>query len=288
MAHTFIANLNSDKIYAERINLADPVIYYCPISISNQSATQTIYFQATTTLANWTITSPTLGKLGAIGAGSSSIPVITLSRARPGSDTIDTGNIRIEGFSDSGYTVSLGYDDLACSGNFEDTEAWSTKTVYNFDDGTLMGWTGSGCGLTAANDKSIEVSGYSAKMAVSAQGSNGTATMSRSIDIPDKTKVRVTLYFCYYCVSGTGSGASCWFGYPRMLIDSTTVVNTLITESIARYGSVLKGWFKVTADLSAYKNTTKTLKFQWDWQVWSQYTSYFYVWADHIVIAGTD
>lgn len=297
MGHTFIANLNADKIYIERGYLADPIIYVFQVSLQNQSSTQAIYFQATTTLSGWTITAPALGKLGAVGAGGTANVVITVSRARPGSDTTDTGNIRIEGFSDSGYTISLGYDDLPCSVYFEDTEAWATKTIYTFAGGTLEGWAGS---LFAVNnDKSIEVGGYSAKWYFASAGGpgrnwNASRELSKSIDIPNKTKVRVTFYFCYYGV--TGHEMSLYYGYPKIYVDATLVnaMNMILDGVGTEYSSFLKGWYKMTADISAYKNLTKTIKWQCYCQaIWLggngiQNTSNFSVWLDRIVIAGTD
>lgn len=292
MGHTFVANLNADKMYIERGNLADPVAYVFQVLLQNQSSTQAIYFQATTTLSGWTITAPALGKLGAIGAGGAANVSITMSRARPGSDTTDTGNIRIEGFSDSDYTISLGYDDLACTVYFEETEVWLDKTIYDFAIGDFQGWGTTGwAALEVVNDKAIDVGGYSLR------GSNiytyGTWSISpiisRSIVLPNKTKVRITFYFCYRLYTA-GGAHTCWWSNPRILADSTTVttMSSLTIDSIGSYQTLEKGWFKMTADLSAYKGLTKTIKFQIDCGGSGAGYGIFNLWLDRIVIAGTD
>jgi len=282
----FNANLNADKIFIDYSNLPDTIQHTFFITIRNQSVSN-LYFKITSFISNWTVTSPTDGKLGEVGSGATSAFVVTISRSKPATETIDTGYLRIEAFTDSGYTNLVGYVDLNVTIYIEDLENWTDVIINSFDDGTQQGWSLSG-GLSIANDRSIEVGGYSIKTSAVAGGIT-TFYIYKTITLPNRNKVRTNFYKSLYLYSGATGGFLALKNVSVKVNDVKVfdIPFDVIGYNVSSYASVSLGWYKFCADLSAYKGQTVTLRIEWTLS--SSYALAGIIsWLDRIVIAGKD
>ena len=130
-------------IYFAVTNLPDPFTIDIPIGITNNE-TITLYFQAT-------LVNPPTGwgnypqNLGGVGAGASGYFTFSPTRSQP---TLTNGEfteqitIRINAYTDSGYTNLYGYQDLLSNITFIDylDPTWTLLYNDNFDDGTNQNW----------------------------------------------------------------------------------------------------------------------------------------------------
>ena len=282
----FNANLNADKIFIDYSNLPDTIQHTFFITIRNQSVSN-LYFKITSFISNWTVTSPTDGKLGEVGSGATSAFVVTISRSKPATETIDTGYLRIEAFTDSGYTNLVGYVDLNVTIYIEDLENWTDVIINSFDDGTQQEWSLSG-GLSISNDRSIETGGYSIKTSTVAGGAT-TFYIYKTITLPNRNKVRINFYKSLYSYAGADSGS------PTLKNVSVKVNDVKVFDIpfdaivcyAPRYSSASVGWYKFCADLSAYRGQTVTLRIEW--ALFSPISTIGIIsWLDRIVIAGKD
>jgi hypothetical protein len=269
----FIANLNADKIYIDLTYLSDPITHKFWLTIQNQSLS-TLYFKIISNITNWSLDTPADGKLGATGSGATSTETITITRANPGSETTDSGSLKIEAYTDSGYTNKIGEATLSVTVYIEDLENWTDVTKSDFDDGTAQGWTLSN--LTINNAYSVEAGGYSA-VRISATGGTATTYLSKSVSLPNRNKVRIAFF-----LAGKGT-----YSYAihdiAVYVDGTKVFD--IPFSISAAG-VQIGWIKFIADLSAYKGETKTLKVEA--KIYTQAGVVSFIAFDRIVVAGKD
>jgi len=282
----FNANLNADKIFIDYSNLPDTIQHTFFITIQNQSVSN-LYFKITSFVSNWIVTSPTDGKLGVVNTNTTSAFAVTISRSKPTTETIDTGYLRVEAFIDSGYTNSIGYVDFNVTIYIEDLENWTDVIINSFDDGTQQEWSLSS-GLSIANDRSIEVGGYSIKTST-VRSATVTFYIYKTITLPNRNKVRINFYKSLYSYAGSASGYTALknvsvkvndvkvFDIPFDVIGYVTLANT----------SVSRGWYKFCADLSAYKGQTVTLMIEWTLST-DNYYALINSWLDRIVIAGKD
>ena len=282
----FNANLNADKIFIDYSNLPDTIQHTFFITIQNQSVSD-LYFKITLFISNWTVTSPTDGKLGVVKTSTTSAFAVTISRSKPTTETIDTGYLRVEAFIDSGYTNSIGYVDFNVTIYIEDLENWTDVIINSFDDGTQQEWSLSS-GLSIANDRSIEVGGYSIKTSTV---TNATVTfyIYKTITLPNRNKVRINFYKSLYLSTGQYSGTLTLKNVSVKVNDVKVfdIPFDVISYSIPNYTSVSLGWYKFCADLSAYKGQTVTLRIEWTLS--SSYAlAGITSWLDRIVIAGKD
>jgi len=284
----FNANLNANNIFIDYSNLPDTIQHTFFITIQNQSISA-LYFKITSFISNWTVTSPTDGKLGSVGSGSTSTFTITISRSKPTTETIDTGYLRVEAYTDSNYTNLAGYVDLNVTIYIEDLENWTDVIINSFDDGTQQGWTLSG-GLSIANDRSVEVGGYSIKSPTVSRGTT-TCTIYKTITLPNRNKVRICFYKSFSSWNtSTSTGIYTKFSNLSIQINDIKVFDIpldIITFIHGVYTTINLGWYKFGADLSAYRGQNVTLKIQWNlssgWDVLNIVS-----WLDRIVIAGKD
>jgi hypothetical protein len=283
----FVANLNADKIYIDYSNLPDPVLHKFLLTIRNQSLS-TLYFKILSYVSNWSISDPSNGQLGAVGSGSTGTYTITMSRSKPTGEVTDTGYLRIQAFTDSAYSNKVGEVDLNVTVYIEDLENWTNVTINSFDDGTAQGWT-LASGMTVANDRSIEVGGYSLKTPA-VINSTGSFYIYKDITLPNNNKVRISFYKSLmfqsqsaYTITGILSNLSV-----KASGDKTfDIPLSVITDSVPSGATHNLGWYKFTADLSAYKGQTVTIRIEWQLTA-SGASAVGYSWIDRIVIAGKD
>jgi hypothetical protein len=281
----FQANLNANNIYIDYSNLPDPITHKFWLLVKNQY-TSTLYFKISSYIDNWTMTSPSDGKLGGISPASQSVFIIIMTRPKPSGETTDTGYFKIEVFSDSNYTVKVGEAILNVTVYIEDLENWTDVIIYDFNDGTSQGWTLSS-GVSVSNDKSLEPTGYSIKGSVS--NADVTQYIEKTITLPNRNKVKMNFYKSCQVRSLT---AGTEYGNYRGL--SIKVNNILVFEipfkivdvSVPPYGIYSAGWWKFCLDLSAYKGQTVTIRIEW--KLWASTQGATNVYLDRIVIAGKD
>jgi hypothetical protein len=281
----FNANLNADKIFIDYSNLPDTINHAFFITIQNQSVSS-LYFKITSFISNWTVTSPSNGQLGGIGGGGSSTFTITISRNKPSGETIDTGYLRVEAYTDSNYTNQVGYADLNVTIYIEDLENWTDVTINSFDDGTQQGWSLSS-GISVTNERSIETGGYSLKSSVS--NASVTFAIEKTITLPNRNKVRINFYKSCYMLGNypTVQGAS--FGNISVKVNNNPVFQipfNVVGVSLAGGGTYSGGWWKFCADLSAYKGQTVTIRIEW--VAYAGTSTYTNTYIDRIIIAGKD
>jgi hypothetical protein len=281
----FQANLNANNIYIDYSNLPDPITHKFWLLVKNQY-TSTLYFKISSYIDNWTMTSPSDGKLGGISPASQSVFTIIMTREKPSEETTDTGYFKIEVFSDSNYTVKVGEATLNVTVYIEDLENWTDVTIYDFNDGTSQGWTLSS-GLSISNERSIEPTGYSIKGSIT----NGDTTqyIEKTITLPNRNKVRINFYKSFRFFSTSSTTRSCNYRELSVKVNDVKVLDfpfVMIYLSIPGYASYSYGWWKFCLDLSEYKGRSVTLRIEW--KMYSEAYIYSEAYLDRIVIAGKD
>ena len=281
----FQANLNADKIYIDLTYLPDPIKHKFWLTIKNQSVTA-LYFKVISNIANWTVTDPTDGKLGSVAGGSETTFAVTMTRANPGVETVDSGTLVIEAYTDSGYTNKVAEDSLSVTVYIEDLEAWPDVQKFDFEDGSDQGWSGG----TVTNEVSVEVGGYSYRSAEN-PGSAAEKTISRSITLPNRNNVRLSFFLALKNRSTGAPTLTAYLEGLRITIDDIEVFNIpirMITASAPAYSTGYSSlWIKVALDLSSYKGQTKTVNIipKLAGETAAAYASAIF---DRIVVAGKD
>jgi len=284
----FQANLNADKIYVDLSYLPDTIRHTFWLSIRNQSTT-TFWFRLVCLLPNWSIESPTDGKLGSVTGASTGVFTATIIRSKPSSETVDSGQLKIEAYRDSTYIDKVGEATLNVTAYIEDTENWTDKILYDFNDGTSQGWT-LASNMSIANDMSVEPGGYSVR-ADEFSDTTRSYYISRTIAIPNRDKVRLTFYLLFRARSTGPTTATALLRNLYVKVDTTDVFaipfSPILGGLIPGNATIWYGWYKFTLDLSAFKGQAKTVRISWE-----ERTDYAYLfataWLDRIVIAGKD
>lgn len=281
----FTAHLNADKIYIDMTYLPDPITHKFWLTIQNQSLSA-LYFKIISNIPNWTVTTPSDGKLGSVAAGAAATFTPILSRAKPSSETTDTGSLTIEAYTDSGYTIKIGEASLSITVYIEDLESWTNVQKYDFNDGTPQGWSGG----TVTSEVSVEVGGYSY---ITPEVVYGLAdkSISRGITLPNNTKVRLALFLTHKHRSLTGYSRTSAIRKLVVKVGDTEVFNipsTIFTRTTAAAGTWYRSpWGKISLDLSAYKNQTVTITITFT-QYSNESDCYCSAIVDRIVVAGKD
>ena len=284
----FTANLNADKIYIDLTYLPDPVKNKFWMSIKNQSLVG-LYFKIICNIPNWSMDTPADGKLGSVAGGVTTVFTPIITRAKPGAEATDSGNLTIEAYTDSGYTNKIGEDSLDVTTYIEDLENWTDVAKSDFDDGTAQGWTLNPAFWSEdiSDEYSVEVGGYSARLRQRSTSTwNLPAWIEKSVALPDRNKVRVSWFWAYKGVTGLNGNIGAHSA--QVLVDETIVFDTHTTPYIWS-GMVTRGWLKFTADLSAYKGQTVALKvLVYNRKYGDGNTSELRFYHDRVVIAGKD
>lgn len=285
---TFTAHLNSDHIYIDLANLPSTIKQSFHISCQNQSL-YILYFKITNGISDWALDTPSDGKLGFSYSGNSSEFNIILTRTNPLAETTDSGNLTLEVYSDSGYTVLVDSMDLACTVEIEDLETWTNVTIYDFAGGSNDGFTGG----TVTNEVAIETGGYSYR----SPEEDGDKILSRaSTSFPNNAKVRVCVYFIlrgsFYNVEGWSASLTNFKiqinSINQCFLAENLNIATLTTTSGILYSSP---WLKLVIDASSFKNTSQLLSFigsLYGFQSWNQYYCHPSFIIGRVVIAGKD
>lgn len=279
----FIANLNADKIYIDLTYLADPIKNKFWLTIQNQSLS-TLYFKIICNIPNWSMDTPADGKLGSVASSVTTTfePIVT--RSNPGSETTDSGSLKIEAYTDSGYTNKIGEATLNVTVYIEDLENWTDVTKNSFDDGTAQGWTlAPAANMSISTEQSVEVGGYSARFLKGGIYEVETS-ISKSISLPNRNKVRVS-FFLGYEIKGAGTYYYL-VKYPYISADAVKVFEMPMVDTSLPLKTV--GWLKLTADLSDYKGQTKTIKLSLMARTRGVSGGYVKIWYDRVVVAGKD
>jgi hypothetical protein len=282
----FTANLNANKIFIDMTYLPDPITHKFWLTIQNQSLSA-LYFKIVNNIANWTLTTPADGKLGSVGAGATGTFTPILSRAKPASETTDTGSLKIEAYTDSGYTNKIGEASLDVTVYIEDLETWTDVTKYDFNDGTAQGWSGG----SVTGEVSVEAGGYS-YITPEVGGATADKSISCSITLPNRAKVRLALYLT---LKNRNSHASSGFTVSitalTVKVNGTEVfkIPSTFLSVYAAAGTTVYGspWSKIALDLSAYKNQTVTITITYTLSSPNSSACASAI-TDRIVVAGKD
>ncbi len=278
----FTANLNADKIYMDLTYLDDPITKKFWLTIQNQSLS-TLYFKIICNIPNWSISTPTDGKLGGITSGTTATKTSIITRTNPATETTDSGNLTIEAYTDSDYTNKIGEAALSATVYIEDLENWTDVDKSDFNDGTAQGWTIEPSAYTSiTSNYSVEVGGYCVQF-LRNWIFDVEVYVSKSVVLPNKNKVRVAFFIGAYAVVEGG------IYNLAVLVDGDKVFDIPFTwHPATSYPGVKEGWLKVVADLSAYKGQTITLKIRSYAKITGGGYQIAAVWFDRIVIAGKD
>lgn len=279
----FEANLNADKIFIDMTYLADPIKNKFWLKIQNQSLAA-LYFKILCDVENWSLNIPADGKLGGVGAGLNTFFIAVIQRSKPAVETTDTGSLKIEAYTDSGYTNKIGEDSLTVTIYIEDLENWTDVTKNDFDDGTAQGWTGNA--LSIENDESVEVGGYSARQRMIDMGSpGGDLYIEKPFALPDRNKVRVSFFLSY--IFKSGSLFDSYLNKPYIKANGTKIYYVATSFVVVPMNETYTaGWIKFCADLSAYKGQTVTVRIGFEEYYASRWGGDLKLWRDRIVVAG--
>ena len=287
----FQANLNADKIYIDMTYLPDPIMYRVFITIKNQSLS-TLYFKIIVNIPNWSLDTPSDGKLGSVGAGGTGTPTIVIARAKPEAETVDDGNITIEAYTDSNYTSKISEDTLNVTIYIEDLENWTYVQKFDFDDGTDQGWSGG----EVRDEISVEPAGYSYRTgAFRVDGkatSTGNRSISRSITLPNTNKIRLSQFVALRYTGDRSGDYGQLVGVSVKVNDAEVfkLSGVALSKSGATTGYSTR-WIKLTADLSDYRDQTVTITITYTLKAYASvqgYSVWLYAIVDRIVIAGKD
>lgn len=268
-----LAGLRNDTIVIDRTRVADPINHTMILKIKNQG-TSNIYYKITESSGSWGISSPTNGELGSVPPGSSEYRKVTIQRALPTSDTVETIQFTLEAYSDPKYTELIESTTFSLTAIIADVHSWPSYTKYGFDDGTTQGWTLSQ--FTVSSDVSITPGGYSLKCS---KDGPWTATLTKSETIPSTSRAVLLLYY-----TTTGSGST--YRAIRSIeikINGNTVYKC--GDETNAYGYIHSGdmttWDFIGVDLSDYAGQSVTI------DIVVHGTNYP-IYVDDIIIAGTN
>ncbi len=279
ISYSLIAPKN-DTIVVDRTRAADPVNYTFKLKIQNQG-TSTVYYKLTESSGAWSISSPSNGELGSVDSGSSAVFTITLQRALPTTDVKETIDFTLEAYSDSGYTNLIESTTFSLTAILADIHSWPDYVNYDFDDGTLQGWSFSSENVTSGGDATVSVvntysispGGYCVRLdRASAGGVTCDFVLSKTVTLPSKSTVVVVWYLYRDSTDSDVYKAAVRVNGNVVFQTSTLDISTTM-------------WDMVGADLSDYAGQTVAL----DIIVRAEIaTGSFYTYLDEIIIAGTD
>jgi len=278
----FRAYANADKVVIDMKYLPDTVTYKFWLTIQNQSLSM-LYFKIVNNIPNWTLTSPSDGNLGSVSAGSTSTFTATMSRSKPSSETTDAGSLTIEAYTDSGYTNKIGETTLNVTVYFEDLESWTDVQIFE----SCQGWSANG---TLSSEVSVDAGGLCIH---SDYVSNGTAEKSvwKSITLPNRNKVRLSLYFLHKHYTTTSSSVTTRIDKLVVKVGSTEVFNipsTILTRTTTSTGTWYSSpWTKIAVDLSEYRGQTVTITITFTLYSSASGANCAFI-VDYIVVAGKD
>lgn len=268
-----LAGLRNDTIVIDRTRAADPINHTMILKIKNQG-TSNIYYKITESSGSWGISSPTNGELGSVSAGSEGYKKVTIQRALPTSDTVETIQFTLEAYSDSGYTNLIESTTFSLTAIIADVHSWPYYTKYGFDDGTTQGWTVST--FTVSSDVSITPGGYSLKCS---KDGLWTGTLTRTVTIPSTSRAVLLLYYTTIVSSDKRIRSF------EIKINGNTVYKCGDeTNEYAYIYSSGTTWDFIGVDLSDYAGQSVTI----DIVVYGGYTHAYPIYIDDIIIAGTN
>lgn len=225
----------------------DPMTYRFHLRVDNNSGI-TRYIQVVSTIPNWSVSSPTDGKLGAVGGAETKHVNFTLSRAKPGGAVDDTGQLIMKIYADSGYTVLVEQNPLDVTMSVVNIKG-GTFTEWNFNDGTLMGWVTNGA---ISSEEFMGISGYSVR-----NMGSGDRYLQKSVAIPSGSHAAGMFYYKAknYNTTTTKSLNRFW-----VVVDSYVMWDWQINFNLEDIGGNGETpWRKIVFDLTAYAGTTKTI-----------------------------
>lgn len=268
-----LAGLRNDTIVIDRTRAADPINHTMVLKIKNQG-TSDIYYKITESSGSWGISSPTNGELGSVSAGSEGYKKVTIQRALPTSDTVETIQFTLEAYSDSGYTKLIESTTFSLTAIIADVHSWPSYTKYGFDDGTTQGWTLSQ--FIVSSDVSITPGGYSIKCS---KYDLWTGTLTRTVTIPSTSRAVLLLY---YTTTGSGLKYRAIRSF-EIKINGNTVYKCGDETNVDGYihSGGMTTWDFIGVDLSDYAGQSVTIDIV-------IYGYDFNIYVDDIIIAGTN
>lgn len=289
----FQANLSADKIFIDLANMPSTITQHYQLWIQNQSL-QVLYFKVVNAITNWGLSNPVSGQLGSVAAGSTTAYSVQMTRTNPTTETIDTGYLEIDVYSDAGYSVFLDSAQLNCTVYLETLESWSNVQILTFATDA-----DSFTGGTRTSEISVETGGYSYLSPEVPYGSTQTKTLTRiNTSIPDYDKVRICVYFVHKHRANYASARTSSLNYFQTLIDAVPVLTTGIAGNTNPLSSITTStvvtqysqpWYKLVVDITLYRNLIVTLAFLAELTATApdaQLNASFII--DRIVIAGNN
>ena len=258
---------------------------YLQLIVHNQGSATT-YYKLVSEDENWSVSTPTNGELGSVGAGSMKriTSVVTRSTGIPSAPSTETLNLKIEAYSDTAYSVKAGEASFDLAMYYVDSSSEASVLKWDFDDGTTQGWT-LGSRFSLSDTYSLGGGGYSAYISVTT-GNNQNISYTDSMSISGVTLPATSKVFWFvHFLPRSSPGSS---GVEEMRI-------TLKVNGIDKFSyftdigdaSVLKGkWSQIGIDISEHAGQTVGLEIEA--YVHGDDYSWVKLYIDDIVIVGTD
>ncbi|MCK4329662.1 hypothetical protein KAX02_07445 [candidate division WOR-3 bacterium] len=295
----FESEMNDPIIVIDKTHIPEFLRHRFSLWIHNTSD-DALYFKIVEELPNWTLGSipgvPADGKLGVIAAGVSKHFVGVVERYLPAGESEDVGSFIVECYPDDTYTGLIESHLHPTTIHIEDLENWTNVQKFDFDDGTAQGWTLSD--LVVSSGKSIEDGGYSLSGVnyVYAGSATKTPYLSKSVVLPNTTKVKLSLYWFFHWYKNSSQPTYHRLDHLRVYVDGVEIYTCFnpdysifdLTKPSPGVTSGDFGWFKIGVDLSAFKGETVVIKIEAQTYAESQHHGNADVWLDDVVISGKD
>lgn len=241
----------NNVIVIDRTRSVDPINHVLALSIQNQG-TSKVYYKLAESSGSWSIALPSDGKLGSVDSGTTGYFNVTLQRALPASDIIETIDFTLEAYSDSGYSNLIDSVDFSITVIIADIHNWPNYTKYDFDDGTTQGWTLGGY-MSISNAKSIGAGGYAVYIKETS-GFGKVTSMTKSVTVPNNNRAVMVFYINYH---NTDFGVN----YVAVKVNGNTIYRAGASGNAILYpiGSNATRWDIIGVDLSDYAGQSVTI-----------------------------
>jgi len=273
----------ANKVVIDKNYLPDPFNYTLQLKITNQSLDTLYYRLSLVNLDNWSISSPSDGKLGAISGQSASYFLVTLQRAKPSTDVHEAGYLKLEAFTDQYYSNKVDEGQQPIDFYIEDLEAFTNVTIHTFQN-DMEGWSRvydpSYDVVDLVTSPDVEGGGHSVR-AYSSRGNYHEVGIEKSVTLPSNSKVRLAFMWTY-------SRSNARFCDVKIYINGELVYDFYWHQK-CEYGSDSGSkWYKSGVDISEYAGQEVTIRIVCGGNAYQQGVNSFEMRIDHIVIAGKD
>jgi len=233
-----------------------------------------IYPKLICNIPNWSFEGVSYKELAGIGAGAEKFYLLHFWRAKPtpeyNVDLVDSGNLKIELYNDSGYTDYYGGDSVSVDMRVVYLTAFPNVQQWSFYDGTNQGWTLED--MSMSNGRYFGGTQYAPRCYKSGAYFYTTLScdckISRAITLPNTNKVFGKVHPYLYAYFRVHHGGGAWISLKNLEVKfgEHSVLYLPLEPLFYSYSHV--DWAEaslslsfpgVSFDLSEYKGNTDTL-----------------------------